>query len=237
MNLLDAVVLLLLAAGAWGGYRRGLISTAGGLFGFFGGIWLAGLYYLPFAGFLGERLGMEKILTRILIPFCAGVPGGGFTAAIPVGSAGPAGALPTGFPPALWEPWLGLKSGIGGSALAQLLAGAIVKLIAFFLIWAVFGYLVGLLAAFITRVAHLFFLGGINRLAGLGLGLVTRALGLVVVIGMLNPIVLSFALGLPAAGGWGEAFANSWRNSLLVPYFTQGWNAAAPALQYFFRAV
>ncbi len=232
MNLLDAVILLLLAAGAWGGCRRGLIGTAGGLLGFFGGIWLAGRWYLPLAEFLGERLGLEGLLARALIPFCAGVPGGGFPAGVPAGGSGPP---ETAFPPFLWEPWLGLASGVGGSALAHLLAGTLVKLGAFFLIWAVFGHLVGFLAALLTRITHLFFLGGINRLGGLGLGLVNRLLVLVVVIGMLNPLVLSLASGLPSAGGWGEAFVSAWRTSLLVPYFTQGWNAAAPALELLFK--
>lgn len=236
VNLLDGIILLLLVAGAWQGYRRGLICTAGGLIGFFAGVWLAGRYYIPFARFLGERLGLEKLLTAIFIPLCAGIPAG-VPGILPVMTGiGPGAVDPYNFPPPLWEPVIALQSGLSGATRAHLLAGAVTKLIAFFIIWGCAAYLTGLAAAVLTRVAHLFFLGGLNRLGGVGLGLVERTLAVTVAVGMLTPVVLSFALNAPEPG-FATGLMKAWRTSLLIPYFTKGWSAAAPVLQQFFHII
>ena len=236
VNLIDGIILLLLAAGAWQGYRRGLICTAGGLIGFFAGVWLAGRYYLPFARFLGERLGLEKLLTAIFIPLCAGIPAGGAGILPFMTGMGPGAVDPSGFPPPLWEPVIALQSGLSAATRAHLLAGAVTKLIAFFIIWGCVTYLTGLAAAVLTRVAHLFFLGGLNRLGGVGLGLVERTLAVTVAVGMLTPLVFSFALNA-SGSGVAAGIAKAWRTSLLIPYFTKGWNAAAPVLQQFFHMI
>lgn len=235
MNFLDWIILLLLAVGAWEGYRRGLISTAGGLCGFFAGVWLAGRYYLPLASFLGKRLGLEKLLTAVLIPLVAGVPGGGDALPVITGvGSGAAGSY--GFPSPLWVPLTAIQSGLSGVTRAHLLAGAVVKLIAFFLILGCVNTAVGMAAAVLTRVAHLLFLGGLNRLGGLGLGLLERTLLLTVALGMLTPLVIGFAMNAPDPGLAGSLM-RAWRTSLLIPYFMKGWNAAAPVLQQFFHII
>lgn len=229
MNLLDWAIVLLLAWGAWDGYRRGLISKAGSLIGFFGGIWLAAAYYLPLAAFLGKRLGLERLLTALLLPLCAGTSSGGALPAIPGGGA-------AGFPSPLWAPLLAMESGMSAYTRAHLLAGAVVKAVAFFLIWGCVAYAVEVVAAALTPVAQFLFLGGLNRLAGLSLGLLERALVLLVAVGMLTPLVLSFAAS--ASGpGFADGIRKAWETSLLVPYLLRGWSAAAPVLQQFFHLV
>lgn len=231
MNLLDAIITIILAVGAWRGYRRGLIITVGGFLGFLGGIWLAGRYYLALSQYLGEKLGLKEVFARVLIPFCADVPTSTPGSGLPLSPSDPGF---TGYPQSFWEPWLGLKAGIGGATLAHLLAGALVKLIAFFLLWGIVSYLIWWLAIVLTRVARLFFLGGVNRLGGLGLGLITRALGLVVFIGMLSPVILSLAASLSPDLQWGQVLTKIWNTSLLVPYFMKSWNVAVPVLKYVF---
>lgn len=237
MNLLDGIILILLVAGALRGYRRGLIGSAASFLGFLGGIWLAGRYYIPLAGLLEQRLGLEKLFTRILFPLCAGVPvsGGG-----PLIHSVPGADIP-GFPPSLWEPVQALNLGIGGVALARTLADSLVKLLAFFLIYALASFFLGSLAGFLggicTRIAGLFLLGGVNRLGGLALGLVTSALFVAVAVGMLTPFVFGLALGLPAAEGLRLALLNNWNTSLLIPYFTRSWGALALVLAHVFQMV
>lgn len=237
VNFLDGIILLILAAGVWQGLRRGLIATAGSFLGFIGGIWLAGRYYLPFARFLGESLGLRKLFAGILFPFCAGIPAG-ITEFFPAftGGAEPA-TLHAGFPLSLWEPLNSLQAGLAGTSRALLLADSLVKLIAFFLIWVGAGFVIGLIAAILTRVARLIFLGGVNRLGGAGLGLITQSLTLMVVVGMLTPVILGLTMGLTVPGtGW-ESLSNAWRTSLLIPYFTKGWEATAPVLQQVFQVI
>lgn len=237
MNLLDGIILILLAAGALSGYRRGLIGAAASFLGFLGGIWLAGHYYIPLAGILEQRLGLEELFTRILFPFCAGIPvSGGEPLLNPV-----PGADVPGFPPSLWEPVQALNLGIGGVAIARTLAESLVKLLAFFLIYALASFTLGSLAGFLggicTRIAGLFLLGGVNRLGGLALGLVTSALFVAVAVGMLTPFIFGLTLGLPAAEGLRQALLNNWNASLLIPYFTRSWGAIALVLARLFRMV
>ncbi|MGD0152534.1 MAG: CvpA family protein [Thermacetogeniaceae bacterium] len=231
MNIIDLIILLILLLGAWGGFRRGLILTCGGLFGFLGGIWLAGRYYITVAQYLGTQLGLDKLFTRILIPFTAGI-----SSAVPAIKATGRASLP-GWPPSLWVPVNSAAAGVGGQGMAQMLAAAIVKAIAFFLIMALVSYLVMILASFISRVAHLLLLGGLDRLGGVGLGLGTRALELVVIIGLLTPVVLGLSLGLPVQGGWLHSFFQAWNKSALIPLFNRTWNLAAPSMNNFFTMI
>lgn len=240
MNLLDGIILVLLVVGAYRGFRRGLIGTAAGLLGFLGGVWLAGRYYIPFARILEQRLGLEDLFTRILAPFCAGMPVTGGAGGIPFLDSAPGMAI-TGFPPSLWEPVQALNSGIGGVTIARILADSLVKLLAFFIVYALVSFCLGSLAGFLggilTRVVNMVLLGGVNRMGGLALGLVTSALFVVVAVGMLTPFVFGLALGLPGAEGLRLALLNNWSTSVLIPYFTKSWSAVALVLAHVFRMV
>ncbi|MGB4504570.1 MAG: CvpA family protein [Syntrophaceticus sp.] len=238
MNLVDGIFFLVLAWGAYRGFSRGLISTVCHFAGFLVGVWLAGLYYIPVAKFLGVRLGLKGIFSKIFIPFCAGgAPTGSFPQLTPGPGAGP--AFP-GFPPSLWEPVQAMQSGITGVTTAQLMADSLVKLIAFFLVFAVvsifLGRVLALLAKILTGLAHLVLLGGVNRLGGLTVGLATNALFLVIAVGMITPFLYSIGLGF-----WGDGFRtvllNNWESSVLVPYFSKSWDVASYVLANFFQMV
>ncbi len=228
MNTLDLIILIILLFGAWKGFRRGLISTSGGLLGFLGGIWLAGRYYIPAAQFLETQLGLEALFTRILVPFTAGIP-----AAMPAIKL-PNQVFETGFPPSLWVPVSGAQAGIYGTGKAQLLAGAIVKVAAFLLIMAVVSFAAIVLTSLLSKIARLFLLGGFDRLGGVGHGLATRALELVVIIGLLTPVMLGLSMSIPGTGGWIQAFLHAWQQSSLIPLFNGAWNLVAPALKSLF---
>jgi uncharacterized membrane protein required for colicin V production len=231
MNLIDLIILLIILLGAWGGFRRGLILAAGGLLGFFGGIWLAARYYIPAAHWLGTQLGLERPLARILAPLTAGIP-----AAAPMITARGLKTAP-GFPQSLWEPVQQATAGIHGGDLALSMADTILKVIAFLLIMACVALVVGALASLLSRIAHLLLLGGVDRLGGLCLGLVTRTLELVVVVGLLTPVVLGMSLNMPGTGGLLQGFFHAWRQSALIPLFDNGWNAVAPALKSLFQMI
>ncbi len=225
LNWIDVVILLILLAGAWQGFCRGLILTSGRLLGFLGGIWLAGRYYLTAAQFLGVQLGLDKLFAGILAPFTANIP-----AAIPTELFGSGSS--NGFPPSLWVPVSNAQAGIYGSGMAQSLALVIVEVIAFLLIMVLVSYLVMVLASFLSRAVHLLMLGCLDRLGGVGIGLATRVLELVVVIGLLTPVVLGLSMGIPERGGLLQSFSQAWHRSVLVSLFNGTWNTmVAPALK------
>jgi uncharacterized membrane protein required for colicin V production len=232
LNWIDVIILLILLAGTWGGLRRGLILTAGGLLGFLGGIWLAGRYYVTAAQFLGVQLGLDKLFTRILAPFTANIP-----TAIPTIKLFSTGSS-KGFPASLWVPVSNAQAGIYGSTMAQSLALAIVRLIAFLLIMILVIYLVMMVASFLSRAVHLLMLGGLDRLGGVGLGLATRVLELAVVIGLLTPVVLGLSMGITEQGGLLQSLSQAWHQSVLIPFFNGTWNTVvAPALKSFVQMI
>jgi len=219
VNLLDALFLMFLGMGAWKGYRRGLISAVGGFFGFLGGIWIAGHYYLPFSQFLGEKLGLKENLAATLFSVFKDVPWLGFS------ERGAAVGPENGFPPSLWEPLLGLHAGVREEVFAHLLAGALLKLFTFLFIWAVVWWGVALLCFLLTNAAHLTFLGMGNRFFGAGLEALVRLLALVVIVGLAHPLVIS----IPPDTF--PALTNTWNHSQFVPYLIKGWGMAIPVLE------
>ncbi|HHV34691.1 MAG TPA: CvpA family protein [Syntrophomonadaceae bacterium] len=236
MNLVDGIFFIVLAWGAYRGFSRGLISMICRFGGFLVGVWLAGLYYIPVAKFLGTRLGLKELLTKIFIPFCAGgVPAGSFPQFTP-----DAGSSLPGFPPSLWEPVHAIQGGISGMTSARLMADSLVKLVAFFLVFAVVSICLGafleLLAKIATGFAHIVLLGGVNRVGGSAVGLINNALFLVVAVGMITPLLYSMSLGF-----WGDGFRtaliNNWETSVLVPYFNKSWEVASQVLANFFQMV
>ena len=231
LNVIDVIILLILLAGAWRGFRNGMIITSGRLLGFLGGIWLAGRYYITAAQFLGAQLGLDKLLTGILTPFTANI-----SAAVPTIKTLGSG-VSKGFPPSLWVPVSTAQAGIYGSGMAQSLALAIVKVIAFLLIMVLVSYLVMIVASFLSQTVRFLMLGGLDRLGGVGLGLATRVLELAVVIGLLTPVVLGLSMGIPEQGGLLQSFFQAWHRSALVPFFNGTWNMMAPALKGLFQMI
>jgi len=82
---------------------------------------------------------------------------------------------------------------------ARLMADSLVKLVAFFLVFAVVSICLGafleLLAKIATGFAHIVLLGGVNRVGGSAVGLINNALFLVVAVGMITPLLYSMSLG------------------------------------------
>lgn len=230
MNSIDLIILIILLLGAWSGFRRGLIITVGSFAGLIGGIWAAGRYYISVAQFLGERLGLDGLLTRALTPFASGIP-------VVVPSVSPAAQGAAGWPPSLWAPVGDAQAGIYGSGIAHSLSLSIIKVIAFLLIMGLVSWAVMAIASFVSRAARLLLLGGFDRLGGVGFGLAVRALELVVVIGLLTPVVLGLSMSISGTGDWLQTFYRVWGESALIPVFNSTWNQAAPVLQNIFRMI
>ena len=145
LNVIDVIILLILLAGAWQGFRRGMILTSGRT----------------------ARLSRGHLAGRALLHHCGPVPRG---ATGPGQAAGrDTGAFyrqhsgcranyqafgsgsSKGFPPSLWVPVSNAQAGIYGSGMAQSLALAIVKVIAFLLIMVLVSYLVMIVASFLSH--------------------------------------------------------------------------------------
>ena len=233
MNLVDGIFFIVLAWGAFRGFSRGLISMVCGFAGILVGVWAAGRYYISVADFLGNRLGLEGLFAKIFIPFCAGGAsvGGGPQFASDAGSA---------FPPSLWAPVDAMQNGMSGVTSAQLMADSLVKIIAFFLVFAVVSFCLGacldLLAKILTGITDVVLMGGLNRLGGLALGLASNGLFLVVAVGMLTPLLFSLSLGF-FGEGFRTALINNWEASVMVPHFNKSWEVAAQVLANLFHMV
>lgn len=219
MNLLDALLLVYLVFGAWRGFRSGLLPAAGGFCGFLAGIWFAGHYYVPLAHYIGDGLGLKNFFAQGFSAFFQGVPC----------TSSEIGAMPgaeAGSPAPLWEPWLGLQTGVGNEVLGQLMAGAVVKFLAFLVIWLVVWKLLAFFSFWLSKIVHLLPLGSFDRLAGAGLELFLRSGVLVVLAGFVNPLLQ----GIPS--GVLQTIINIWETSMLVPFLLARWLQLTPVLEH-----
>ncbi|HAA89067.1 MAG TPA: hypothetical protein DCE07_00555 [Peptococcaceae bacterium] len=106
-----------------------------------------------------------------------------------------------------------------------MLAGAVLKMLAFLAICFFVWWGVGLLCFLLTKAAHLTFLGMGNRFFGAGLEALVRLLALVVIVGLANPLVVSIP---PSVF---PALTSIWKKSLFVPYLVEGWEIVVPVFE------
>ncbi|MGI9951662.1 CvpA family protein [Moorellaceae bacterium AZ2] len=190
MNYLDWFVLLILAWGAWQGYRRGLINLAAGLMGYMVGVLVA----LNLAGPLASLVDRQWKVTE---------KGGSWLAAylplprfilqqdFSVQAVQQMDSVVGGWPlPSVWKAGLlnsMIQSGEKGLTLGEVLAGQLVfgvmKLLALLLLFYVSLWLVRRVGYILSRGVAFTPFGLPSRLLGSALGLGTQALYLSLFLG------------------------------------------------------
>jgi len=199
-NLIDLLLIVFLLIGLIKGYKKGLLSSLVGLgssiLGLFIAIkthsflveWLEAQYQSvsKLALYFGERLSLSEAVSEWQI-----------------------GTLPLAEPSTAWESLqlpeilkaqlLEFSQGMSesfrlaaeasiGDVLYLFLANIVLNLLAIILIWFVINKGLCLMAYFFTSLTKDTFLGSINRIGGVCVGLLIRVLILTIIIGLSNPL-------------------------------------------------
>lgn len=198
MNWVDAVFLGIVAWGAWNGYRRGLLKTLVGFAGFLVALIVAFIYYKELGQWLNEKLHLGQKLEPLIMGYLPvpsqvsqikldGLP------TEKVMSLVDKVALPASYKQELTLTLQNLSSFGGGETVGQMVAVGIaslfVSIIAFLLLWFTVEHGLKWGASYLTRTMDGTPLKRINRLTGSAAGLLTSALTLIIIVGLLSPIL------------------------------------------------
>lgn len=210
MNLVDLIIVALVAIGAFRGLRRGLVRSVLGLAGLVIGLVLASQLYRPLADYLELHYGTVSRMAAGITPH---LPLASTVAATPAGESGAlAGAIENLPLPELISRYLAAASepaanlpgaATVGEALSHLLAGSIVGILCFVGIFIVTQVVTLLLASAISGLISITPLVVVDRLAGMALGAVYVAVILALVVGGLSLVsaMPGFAFVGPALEG------------------------------------
>ncbi len=229
MNYIDWILLIILFAGAFQGYRKGLLSVFRGFLSYAVGLIVA----VAYTGSLTEIMNRNWAITTSLAVWLESV----LPFPVESGYSGNSGSAETGslvnnlpLPLFVKEHLFnriqeeaaagGNLMSNAGQAVAEQIAFLLVQALAFIILFFITVVVIRFLIGLITRGLRYTPLRGINRLTGLFAGAGIKALLITLVLGLLSPLL---ALGSSeAAGGFLGWLGKGLDNSLLVPYFL-GW--------------
>lgn len=222
MNYVDLVLIIILALGAFKGYRRGFIYTLGGLFGWIVSLVIAMMYSSNLKIFFDEKLMLSNKLGEWLgehlpLPDFAQSAGSSVSEVQQSINNMP---LPGFMKESLTEQVIILNAtGDGSASLAQVvgygLADIIVKGIAFLILFFIVSFIIKLLIMLFSRGVNATVFGGVNRLGGLIMGTVINACIMAVVVGVLYPLL---TVGMPA-NPVGQEIETSFLTPILLNIF------------------
>lgn len=214
MNWLDILFAAVIVWNLWSGFTAGLVVGLARLLGLLLGFAAALNFYRPLADAVNLKWNIVSVIGTHF-PSLGGSPGGP--------AYGPRSPVEIFFPPAAIDAgaaasnkvFYGLQ-GIGDSV-TRMLASGILDIICFFVIFLVVSKLIVIAGVVVARVSKMLFLGPLDRLGGLLMGLVKGG----VIVAVLVAAIVS--LQLPAAyisSGEKTSFLSlALQNSLLTPYF------------------
>jgi len=231
-NFIDFAIIILLALGALNGFRNGFIGSLVGFVGSIAALLLSIKFYRPFAVLLNEKFGILSVVHGFLsknLPLPLEV------SSAPISQSGidvlamniSKMALPEFIKIQVIEQAQSLSLTAGqlglttvGEMLTFIVATTLLNGLALLLLWFIVDKILSLVAKILSRSLDNTFLGGINRFAGLLVGAALNALGLMVVIGILT---LFLEVTSQAQTSILVAIAKTVNQSVLVPYFKQGY--------------
>lgn len=229
MNLVDLVILFLLAMGALNGFKKGLLNSLIGLLSTVLGLFVATKFYPYLADWVEAKYKVvEKMGTFFAEKFT--LPQG--VSQLKIGTNGvPDFSMlidKLNLSPDLKNQLLEAFSTISdklastansnaGDVLGVCLAETIVKFAAIFVIWQVVTVIAIFLANFITNLTQGTFLGTLNRLGGLSFGALVTMITITIVFGLMNPFL---ELAQHTEQSSITALAKTISESSLVPYLT-----------------
>jgi len=203
MNIFDIIIVFILAVGFYSGFKSGLIKSLGGILGLAASIWIAWSFNRSFADYLDETFGLVATLGEFIVRFIP-LPDFSFDAdsvSMAIVNAGVQEmALPDFLRRSLTENISRLlDSGdffdvtlpeIIAYGLAGIVLSGISFLILFIVAFIVMKIVVGLLSGLLAYTP----LGPINKLSGAALGLVINLLLVTVIIGLVSPMIILWAM-------------------------------------------
>jgi uncharacterized membrane protein required for colicin V production len=184
MNFLDWLIVLILAAGAWKGYRRGAVAILSGIFGILLGLAAALTYSRPLALWAEEHFQVTSSLAEWI--------SGKLPLSEPAAGGQPGLPIPQWLLPGTWQDKLKeTDPALWGQTLAEGAADVLTKGIAFLLLVLLALVLFKLGGRLITSIVSGTFLGSLNRAAGLMTGVLINLLILVFLWGWIGPTLLA----------------------------------------------
>ncbi|NLO76255.1 MAG: CvpA family protein [Clostridia bacterium] len=229
MNLIDLLLIVFLLLGIIKGYRKGLLNSLVGLCSSIIGLFVAIKTYSYVVAWLEAKYQFTSKLSQYFaerLTFSETV-GESTLGSLPLSEASPAwGGLP--LPEILKTQLLEISQGLGekfgqaavtniGDVLYLFLAEKVLNLLAIILIWFVVNKGLCLLSNFFTSLTKDTFLGSLNRIGGICIGLLIRVLILTIIIGLCNPL---FNVAPHAEPSFFSAVLITISEAQLVPCFT-----------------
>ncbi|MDK2822762.1 MAG: hypothetical protein PWQ67_2040 [Clostridia bacterium] len=232
-NFIDFAIIILLILGAFNGYRQGFIGSLVGFLGSIVALLLSIKFYKPFAGLLNEKFGILSSIHGFLsehLPLPVEV------STAPINQTGlnilimkvNSMTLPEFIKQQVIEQAQNLAHTAGqfgianaGELLTYIVAITLLNGLALLLLWFLIDKILFIVAKILSRSLDNTFLGGVNRIAGLVMGIAINALGLIVFVGILT---LFLEVTGQARSSMLVALAKTANQSVLVPYFKQGYN-------------
>jgi len=231
-NFIDYAIIILLLLGALNGFRKGFIGSIVGFLGSIAALLLSVKFYKSFAGLLNEKYG---ILSSIYGFLAEHMPLPLEVSTAPLNATGinllilklNSMTLPEFIKTQvanqaqdLFQSASQLGLSTIGEVLTYIVATTLLNGLAFIILCFLLTNLLHLVARILSKSLDNTFLGGINRFGGLVVGAGLNGLGLMVFIGI-------FTLFLEVAGQADSsmlvAIGNTANQSVLVPYFKQGY--------------
>ncbi|HAG10847.1 MAG TPA: hypothetical protein DCK76_05585 [Desulfotomaculum sp.] len=191
MNWVDVTILVIIGWFAWRGLTTGLLKGIARLAGIFLGIVFAMKYDSQLADFAGSKWHLTEKLSKYF-----------------------------SFPTDLWNEsmswWSSQGSSFtGGEQIQNILSMRLLEIIAFLLIFLVVYRLVYLVGSLLSKVARTAFLGPVDRLGGLALGIVNGLVIVLILVALMMPLqipVSMFSGGQP--DNW---YTRSIQSSVIIP--------------------
>jgi len=226
VNLVDLILIFILACGAWSGFRRGIIGSLAGLvstiIGFFAGL----KYYTLLTGwanktfnaqerlqdFLEKQLVLPDVLNQVQLDQIPLSQLGNYLDRINL-----PGVLKTQLLGYIQSLELSLQAQTYlGDVIYQFLAVGLLNAAAFLLIWLIIDLFLKLLVELIRSITENTILAGIDHGVGTIIGLLITGFTLAVLIGLLSPLLQITDLAEP------NLFSGALKTvdeSRLVPFF------------------
>jgi len=203
MNLFDIIIIFILAVGFYSGFKSGLIRSLGGILGLAASIWIAWSFNRPFTDYLDKTFGTVASLGEFIVRFIP-LPDFSFEAdsvSMAIVNAGVQEmALPDFLRKSLSENISRLldSGDFSGVTLPEIiaygLAGIVLNGISFLILFVVAGIVIKILVGLLSGLLAYTPLGPINKLSGAAMGLVINILLVTVIIGLISPMIILWAM-------------------------------------------
>ncbi|MFA5383272.1 MAG: CvpA family protein [Eubacteriales bacterium] len=191
MNWIDVTILVIIGWFAWRGLTTGLLKGIARLAGIFLGIVFAMKYDSQLADFAGSKWHLTEKLSNYFA-----------------------------FPTDLWNdsmPWWSSNglSFTGGEQIQNILSMRLLEIIAFLLIFLVVYQLTYFAGVILSQVARMAFIGPVDRLGGLALGLVNGLVIVLILVALLTP--LQIPVSMLNGGQPDNWYTRSIQSSVIIP--------------------